>query len=115
MARQLPFRLLILISLLGLLLVGGAVVLGMPEQAGPDAAALQKMTARFAPVDIGADLSALPDGERRALAVRAYLMSLGIDGARIQTKSLGEEQPKDAGHDENAWGVNRRVEFVVVK
>lgn len=54
-------------------------------------------------------------GERRALAVRAYLMSLGIDGARIQTKSLGEEQPKDAGHDENAWNVNRRVEFVVVK
>ncbi len=54
-------------------------------------------------------------GERRALAVRAYLMSLGIDGARIQTKSLGEEQPKDQGHDEKAWSVNRRVEFVIVK
>lgn len=54
-------------------------------------------------------------GERRALAVRAYLMSLGIDGARVQTKSLGEEQPKDAGHDEKAWSVNRRAEFVVAK
>lgn len=54
-------------------------------------------------------------GERRALAVRAYLMSLGIDGARIQTKSLGEEQPKDQGHDEKAWSVNRRVEFVIMK
>jgi hypothetical protein len=54
-------------SLLGLLLLGGAVVLGMPQQPWPDAAALQKMTARFAPVDIGADLSALPAGERRAL------------------------------------------------
>jgi hypothetical protein len=54
-------------SLLGLLL-GGAVVLGMPGQSWPDAAALQKMTARFAPVDIGADISALPAGERRALA-----------------------------------------------
>jgi len=54
-------------------------------------------------------------GERRALAVRAYLMSLGIDGSRVQTKSLGEEQPKDPGHDEKAWSVNRRVEFVIMK
>jgi len=54
-------------SVLGLLL-GGAVVLGTPQQPWPDAAALQKMTARFAPVDIGADISALPAGERRALA-----------------------------------------------
>jgi Peptidase family M49 len=49
-------------------LLGGAVVTGMPQQPWPDAAALQEMTARFAPVDIGADISALPDGERRALA-----------------------------------------------
>jgi peptidoglycan-associated lipoprotein len=54
-------------------------------------------------------------GERRALSVRAYLMNLGIDGARIQTKSLGKEQPKDPGHSEEAWRVNRRVEFVVLK
>jgi hypothetical protein len=33
----------------------------------PDLAELRRMTARFAPVDIGADLSRLPDGERRAL------------------------------------------------
>lgn len=54
-------------------------------------------------------------GERRALAVRDYLMNLGIDGARIQTKSFGEERPKDPGHTEDAWRVNRRVEFVVLK
>jgi peptidoglycan-associated lipoprotein len=54
-------------------------------------------------------------GERRALAVRAYLTNLGIDGSRIQTKSYGAERPKDPGHDENAWGVNRRVEFVILK
>jgi peptidoglycan-associated lipoprotein len=54
-------------------------------------------------------------GERRALAVRSYLMNLGIDGARIQTKSFGSESPKDPGHDENAWSVNRRVEFVLLK
>jgi len=50
------------------LILGGAVVLGSADQPWPDAAALQKMTARFAPVDIGADVASLPAGERRALA-----------------------------------------------
>ena len=54
-------------------------------------------------------------GERRAQAVRDYLMNLGIDGARLQTKSYGSERPKDPGHDESAWAVNRRVDFVVMK
>lgn len=51
-------------------------------------------------------------GERRALASRAYLVSLGIDGAVMQTKSLGKEKPINPGHDEAAWRVNRRDEFV---
>jgi peptidoglycan-associated lipoprotein len=50
-------------------------------------------------------------GEHRALSVRAYLVGLGIDGARVQTKSYGEEKPLDPGHDEKAWWQNRRVEF----
>jgi peptidoglycan-associated lipoprotein len=54
-------------------------------------------------------------GERRALAVRAYLIGLSIDGARIQTKSYGEERPVAPGHDESSWSQNRRCEFVVVK
>ena len=54
-------------------------------------------------------------GERRALAVRAYLIGLGVDGARLQTKSYGEEKPVDPGHDESAWSKNRRAEFVVVQ
>ena len=54
-------------------------------------------------------------GERRAQAVRSYLMNLGIEATRIQTKSFGNEKPKDPGHDEKAWAVNRRVEFVVMK
>jgi peptidoglycan-associated lipoprotein len=53
-------------------------------------------------------------GERRALAVRAYLVGLGIDGGRIQTKSYGEEKPAAMGHDESAWSQNRRAEFVLV-
>ncbi|MCS6771482.1 MAG: peptidoglycan-associated lipoprotein Pal [Kiritimatiellae bacterium] len=50
-------------------------------------------------------------GERRAMAVRAYLVSLGIDAARIQTKSYGEERPVALGHDEASWAQNRRAEF----
>ncbi|MDD5678698.1 MAG: OmpA family protein [Kiritimatiellae bacterium] len=52
-------------------------------------------------------------GERRALAVRAYLVGLGIDGAIIQTKSNGKENPVAMGHDEAAWSLNRRGEFVL--
>ncbi len=51
-------------------------------------------------------------GERRALAVRAALINLGIDGNRIQTRSYGEERPVATGHDESAWRLNRRGEFV---
>jgi peptidoglycan-associated lipoprotein len=50
-------------------------------------------------------------GERRALAVRAYLVGLGVDGSLIQTKSLGEEQPAAMGHDDESWRLNRRAEF----
>jgi len=52
-------------------------------------------------------------GERRALAVRTVLVNAGIDASRIQTKSYGKEKPKDPGHDEAAWRVNRRVEFAL--
>lgn len=52
-------------------------------------------------------------GERRALAVRDYLISLGVDSSVIQTKSFGEEMPADMGHDEGAWRKNRRAEFAM--
>jgi peptidoglycan-associated lipoprotein len=52
-------------------------------------------------------------GERRALAVRDYLISLGVDPVTIQTKSYGEEMPAVDGHDENAWRQNRRVVFAI--
>jgi len=54
-------------------------------------------------------------GERRALAVRAYLIGLGVDGERIQTKSFGEERPAAMGHDESSWSQNRRAEFVTIQ
>ena len=52
-------------------------------------------------------------GERRALAVRDYLISLGVDSAVIQTKSYGEEMPENMGHDDNAWRTNRRSVFAI--
>ena len=54
-------------------------------------------------------------GEQRAGAVRKYLIDLGIDGMRVQTRSFGEEKPLDPGHNEAAWAKNRRAEFVVYK
>ena len=51
-------------------------------------------------------------GERRALAVRAAIISGGIDGTRVQTSSRGEETPAAMGHDESSWSQNRRAEFV---
>jgi len=52
-------------------------------------------------------------GERRSVAARAYLVSLGIPADRLRTVSYGKEFPFDPGHDENAWSKNRRAHFVV--
>ena len=52
-------------------------------------------------------------GERRAQEVRAYLIGLGVDGSRIQTRSFGEENPTAMGHDESAYRLNRRAEFLL--
>jgi peptidoglycan-associated lipoprotein len=54
-------------------------------------------------------------GEHRALAVREYLITLGVSGDRIQTRSFGEEQPLDPGHNEAAWRINRRGEFALYR
>lgn len=50
-------------------------------------------------------------GERRALAVREYLIQLGIPGNRLITISYGKEFPAVTGESESAWAKNRRVEF----
>lgn len=52
-------------------------------------------------------------GERRAVAVRAYFVSVGISADRLRTVSYGKEFPFDAGHDEAAFMKNRRAHFVV--
>lgn len=52
-------------------------------------------------------------GERRASATRDYLVSLGIDSARMEIVSYGKERPFVEGHDESSWSQNRRGHFVV--
>ena len=52
-------------------------------------------------------------GERRAVAARTYLVSLGVPADRLRTVSYGKEFPFDPGHDEAAWAKNRRAQFVV--
>jgi peptidoglycan-associated lipoprotein len=52
-------------------------------------------------------------GERRALAAKSYLVSLGIAADRLRTVSYGKEFPFDPGHDDSAWAKNRRAHFVI--
>ena len=50
-------------------------------------------------------------GERRASAVKRYLVDLGVPASRMRTVSFGEAKPAVVGHDESAWRYNRRADF----
>jgi peptidoglycan-associated lipoprotein len=52
-------------------------------------------------------------GERRATAVRDYLVNLGIGTDRIQIVSKGKEAPACTEEAESCWQQNRRGHFVV--
>lgn len=52
-------------------------------------------------------------GERRAKAVKDYLIAAGIPADRVSTISYGKERPFVLGHDESAWKWNRRGHFVI--
>ncbi len=52
-------------------------------------------------------------GERRALAARDYLVSLGVDPGRLKMVSYGNEFPFDPARTEEAYSKNRRAHFVV--
>jgi peptidoglycan-associated lipoprotein len=54
-------------------------------------------------------------GDRRAKAVKDYLVSLGVPSARIDTLSYGEEKPLCSDQTEECWAKNRRAHFVVLK
>lgn len=47
-------------------------------------------------------------GERRATAVKNYLVALGIPANRLETISYGKERPAVLGSGERVWRQNRR-------
>ena len=50
-------------------------------------------------------------GERRANAVRDFLVLQGVDSSAIETVSYGEERPAEVGSYESSWARNRRAEL----
>jgi peptidoglycan-associated lipoprotein len=64
--------------------------------------------------DRGSDEYNIALGQRRAVTVREYLAARGVDAARLDIVSFGEEMPAVPGQDEGAWAQNRRAEFEVV-
>ena len=47
-------------------------------------------------------------GEKRASAVKDYLISVGINSERISVVSYGKERPQVLGSNKAAWSMNRR-------
>jgi peptidoglycan-associated lipoprotein len=54
-------------------------------------------------------------GDRRAIVVKEYLISLGIAPSRIEIRSLGKESPFCQADGESCWSQNRRGHFVITR
>jgi peptidoglycan-associated lipoprotein len=62
--------------------------------------------------DRGSEMYNIALGEKRALAVKNSLATLGVEPDRLEVVSYGEEKPAAIGFDENSRALNRRVEFM---
>ncbi len=51
-------------------------------------------------------------GQKRAAAVKQTLSILGVKEDQLEAVSLGEEKPRNEGHDEAAWTENRRGDIL---
>lgn len=51
-------------------------------------------------------------GQKRADAVKNMLLLLGAKETQIESVSLGEEKPRNPGHDDAAWAENRRSDLL---
>ncbi len=83
----------------------GRVILASPK--------LGKLTLEGNTDERGSQEYNLALGERRANAVKRYLVDLGVPASRFRTVSFGEDRPAVPGHDDSAWRWNRRVDFAV--
>lgn len=54
-------------------------------------------------------------GDRRANALREYMVNLGVTAERVHVVSFGEAKPAVVGADESAFSKNRRGEFIFVE
>ncbi|HEX2668504.1 MAG TPA: peptidoglycan-associated lipoprotein Pal [Gammaproteobacteria bacterium] len=54
-------------------------------------------------------------GDRRAQAVRRFMLFQGVSADQITTVSYGEAHPSDSGHDETSWSKNRRAVIVYLR
>ncbi|MFO7577931.1 MAG: peptidoglycan-associated lipoprotein Pal [Pelovirga sp.] len=63
----------------------------------------------------GSDEYNLALGERRAIAARNFLVSLGVSGDRLRVISYGEEMPIALDRNEDGWAQNRRAEFKITR
>jgi peptidoglycan-associated lipoprotein len=53
-------------------------------------------------------------GEKRATSAKNFLVSLGVNPARIAVVSYGKESPVALGSDEESWARNRRAASVII-
>ncbi len=51
-------------------------------------------------------------GQKRAEAVKKFLVVQGAKEGQLEAVSYGKEKPKASGHDEAAWAQNRRADIV---
>ena len=65
--------------------------------------------------DVGDEGDNLALSDRRAAAVRDYLVDAGVDPARLAAQGFGESRPLVDGTDPESRRLNRRTEFVVVR
>ncbi len=61
----------------------------------------------------GSDEYNLALGQRRATAVKQYLVNFGVPAENIDTITYGVERPVCRESNESCWRLNRRAEFVV--
>ncbi len=53
--------------------------------------------------------------EKRAQAVKSYLVKNGVKDVKIKTVGYGESKPVALGHDESSWAKNRRAVTISIK
>ncbi len=65
--------------------------------------------------ELGTEDYNLELSQQRAETVMRYLVDRGVDEGRLTARGYGETAPAEAGDDEQAQALNRRVQFVILE